>query len=543
MKKKIFSIIIIFLLVSILFACNGNKLPDNGEDEEPVYKTVTFMVDDIKYLEVLVEVEHYATRPDNPEKPENADTFDGWYKTTSYNDVDKWFFDDEKVLEDITLYARWKYLDEEEEYFELLFPNRLPNLSRLDDAVEDDFTVLEDAPDLFIIGVVLDTYYYYLAETMSGYEYIKVYNNTAEPYNMKNHRLVLADPTQGQNYEKEGAKEGNEVLVTGYLFNAFIDEDVMIDPFSTLLIWLKPYYWTIGSGTNAYNKLFSADLVHTTTGGQKGAFEQTIDDFKEFWELDSESNVYEMTNMPMIAKRAIGDSGTDQFFPMISPGAGTPYTHLNASLLRAIEIQKFDDQGGSAEVNVLNKYNELTPDKQIDPDLVYTKKVFNAFEIKDNDEVIDIYENFENAYTYFKPVVRAIIHGLIEESELTSDNEGTVSFKQVGSETNPGIRRWENTVELQYRPPKIGERSMQLIVPLRELAKFDKYLTEENKNVIRVVDHNDYRWNAQAIIYLTVDPEVVGIDNINFRRDEIKSPDRMSAANPKGVKKVNITRP
>ena len=109
--------------------------------------------------------------------------------------------------------------------------------------------------------------------------------------------------------------ERQQSLGSGYLFMGLIDEDFIIPSLSYALIWLKPYYWTVGSGTDAYNKPFSAAVIHKDNSDQKGAISQTIDDFKEFWKIDkSKNNVYELTNMGIVGIRPEG--GTDGMFPI-----------------------------------------------------------------------------------------------------------------------------------------------------------------------------------------------------------------------------------
>lgn len=497
--------------------------------------TVKFVVEGEVVEQLKVKETSFVKRPNNPQKADAE--FDGWYKSEdNYTESNRWIFADERVTKDVSLYGR--FIDEDTELLYYEVEIQLPTLHRLEDAKEADLKVVEDAPELLIIGAVLDTFHFFQNESMSGYEYIKLFNNTEEPYNLKDHRIVLADPLQGQNGESEAARKGNKVLVTGYLFNSYIEEDLIIDPLSTMLLWLKPYYWTIGSGTGAINKTFSADLVHTTFAGKKGAFEQTIEDFKELWELDETIKVYEVTNQPQIAKRK--DAGTEEFFPMISPGAGVPFTHINASLLRSLEIQKFDNQGGSAKVEILNNYKKLSVEERENPERVFDKIVFNAIHITENGETIDIYTEYENAWKYFKPVVRIQIHGLIDETHLEPQHYGTVDLRTTKSVDNPGAKKWENTVELQYRPPRIGERIMQLQIPMRELRKFQTYLIEEQLELLRIVEGvTDYRWET-VNVYVTVNPELV---EINWRTDEIKSPARMNAAAPTKIKLINLTRP
>jgi len=521
--KKILLPFLILIATIMLVACN-----DDVENA-----TVTFMLDGEVFDTKEVEVGLFVERPANPTK-ENFE-FDGWYKSETYTEENRWFFSDEIVEKDTTLYARWVDENTEEEIFKTNI--QAPTLRLLEDAT--NIGVVEDAPDILIIGAVIDSIHYFQNESMSGYEYIKVFNNTNEPYNLKDHRIVLANPAQGQNGENDEAKKGNQVLVTGYLFNHYIDEDIIIDPLDIMIIWLKPYYWVIGSGTGAYNKTFSADLVHTTVGGKKGAFEQTEEDFKEFWGLDNTTKVHTVINQPMIAIRP--ESGTEDFFPMITPGGGTPYTHLNSSLLRTIEIQKFNDQEGTADVEILNKYSSLSEAEKLAPPLVFGKTVFDTIHITDNEETVDIYFNYANAYKYFEPVVRINFHGLIDENQLTDSNKGTVDFSKTGSEENPGIRGWAANVELQFRPPKVGERVMQMMVPARELRKYEEYVLPSQLELMRIASEEvaDYRWE-NVEVHLLVDPLVT---EVNWRRDEIMSPGRFNLASPGKIKKLNLIRP
>lgn len=410
----------------------------------------------------------------------------------------------------------------------------LPSTELLPDAT--DIQVVEGAPELMILEVVLDTFYYFHYEKMSGYEYIKVFNNTNSDYNLKDHRIVLSNPYQGQNWENPDSKLGNKALSTGYLFMGLIDEDYFIPSLSYALIWLKPYYWIVGCGTDAFNKPFSAAIIHKDNTEQKGAISQTIDDFKDFWKMDkSINNVYELTNMGIVGIRP--ESGTDNLFPIFTPGAGTPYTHLNSSLLRSIEIQKFNNQGGKASISLLNKYSDLPTEKQVDPDFIYDKKCFNVMEIKDNNEVVDGYY-FENVWQYFDPIVRINFCGRIDTTSMTP-GQVYVDFKATG---NPGVIGWHNTVGLQFRPPLEGERIMQWQLPLRELTKY-KHLEPEQLLMLRFSGEEDtnYRF-IQKTIKLLKDPSL-GLDLINWRADEVESLGRISSASPNSIKAINLIKP
>ncbi|MDD4000209.1 MAG: hypothetical protein PHX62_04875 [Bacilli bacterium] len=413
------------------------------------------------------------------------------------------------------------------------FEMPLPSTELLADAT--NIEVVEGAPELMILEVVLDTEYYYHYETMSGYEYLKVFNNTTEDYNLKNHRIVLANPIQGQNIEDEQTSLGNKALVTGFLFLGLIDEDFIIPSLSIGLIWLKPYYWTIGSGSNAFNKPFSANVIHKDNSDQQGAISQTISEFKQFWKIEtSEVPVYCLTNMGLIGKRPEG--GTEDLFPIYSPASGTPYTHLNSRLLRSIEIQKFNDQGGTASISLLNKYSALSDEKQKDPDFIYGKKCFNVMEVRDNQEVVDAYD-YLNCWKYFDPVIRVNFCGRVDVTTMTTGQ----TYVDFGGASNPGVLGWDNSVGLQFRPPLPGERIMQLQLPLREYKSYQTYMNPTQLSVMRFSAENvtDYRYITKTI-KLIKDPSL-GLELINWRTDEVASEGRRSCAAPDKIKAINLS--
>lgn len=455
-------------------------------------------------------------------------TLEGWYTDETY--TDKWDFQNDVVTATTILYAKWDF-----EPYEMTI--QLPTTHLLPDAT--DISVVEGAPDLMIIEAVLDSSEYYLSNAMSAYEYIKVFNNTTEEYNLKGHRIVLADPTSGQNGETDEARKGNRPLVTNFLFMGYIDDDFIIPSLSTALIWMKPYYWTAGSGTNAANKIFSAELVHTVSGGEDGAFEQTIEDFREYWELSVEDTpIYELTNMAIAGTRDLSVSGTDQFYPIYSPGSGTMYTHLNSGLLRSIEIQKFDDNDGEVTIDLLNKYSELTAEKQQKPDLVYGKECFNVVEIKNanTNEVVDGYFA-DNTVKYWDPIVRINFCGRVNTSTMTPGQQ----YVNFGATSNTGIQYWDTCTGLQFRPPLEGERVMQWQLPVNELRKYENYMEPTQFAVMRFCSDVIVELRFQAtIILLSVNPETT---EVNLKSDEIKSTNRIQAAAPSKIKAINLLYP
>ncbi|MGI6770886.1 MAG: hypothetical protein ACOX5Y_00470 [Acholeplasmataceae bacterium] len=447
-----------------------------------------------------------------------------------------------KMTADLEITITFEEIVVEPVYYEYTIP--LPSTHLLADATPEDIKVVDGAPDLMIIGVLLDSYYYYNYETMSGYEYFKVFNNTEEPYNLKNHRITLSIPTQGRNYEDEECRAGNIAFVTGTLYSSFIDEDFIIAPLSIGLIWMKPYYWIAGSGSEGFSKPYTADILHGR-GDKPGAMEQTIADFRAFWHLDDTIPVYESCNQPFIGAHTnykINDQ--HPLYPILTPAAGTPYSHLNTGLLRSIEITKFDNQGGTATAELINKYSALPEAKKTNPDPIYGKIAFNALRVRDNNEDVDLYMNYPNIRKYFKPVVRATFAGLIDPTTLSQSQLDGLDKVDFLKASGPGVGHWPNTVELQFRPPKEGEKIMQLQVPLRQYANLEKYMVAEQFAIMRYVSKNEvtYRIMNQTILF-TQDPTGIPIEEIKWRAWEVESEGRMSAACPGKIKLINLTRP
>lgn len=505
---------------------NGNTSNNGSESNKTLYNVVFLTGIDLTIDAIQVYEGDKITPPEFTPVPHY--TLEGWYLEEEH--ITKWDFENDVVSTTTILYAKWNF-----EPYEMQVS--LPTTHLLPQAT--DVKVVEGAPELMIIEAVLDSSEYFLSDAMSAFEYIKVFNNTEEKYNLKNHRIVLADPTSGQNGETEEAKKGNRPLVANYLFIGLIDEDFFIEPLSTALIWMKPYYWTAGSGTNASNKVFSAELIHTVSGGENGAFEQTIADFRDYWELnETDVPVYELTNMAVAGKRDLSVSGTDQFYPIYSPGSGTMYTHLNSGLLRSIEIQKFDDNDGEVTIDILNKYSELDEEKQANPDFVYGKKCFNVIEIKNatTNEAVDGYFA-DNTVKYWDPVVRINFCGRINTSTMT---EGQL-YVNFGATSNPGVLYWDTCVGLQFRPPLAGERVMQWQLPVNELRKYEKNMEPSQFAVMRFCSEVvvELRFEKTTIL-IKVDPET---NEVNLKSDEVKSANRIRAAAPAEIKAINLTLP
>lgn len=426
---------------------------------------------------------------------------------------------------------------------------RMPSTWLLQDAAKEDIKVVEGAPDLMILEAVLDTNVYN-RQGISCNEYIKVFNNTNEEYDLKNHRIVLADPSSGQNGETEEAKKGLKPLAVNYLFSSIIFEEYKIPALGTALIWLKPYYWQAASGATAFTGNFSTETVI-----HKDSINLGVDSFKDYWKLDDSTLVVEACNQPIIGER------NGNTYPIISPGAGIAFTHLNSSLFRSIEISKFNpndtvdgnpievtyDDGNlkdqtkliyPAKLTLENDYKNMTDAERKDPDYIGGKNVFNTVSIKrkDNNALIDGY-HFINTWNYFESVCRINFLGRVDIDEV---EEGLpVDFTVT---TNKGVQGWDSCTGLQFRPPLDGERIMQWQLPVREGAKYNQYMHNKHKPYLRFYSQEiaDLRY-SEITIKLKIDPNVPDAV-IDLKYDEADTDARRSGAAPGIIKIINITR-
>ena len=529
--KKLLSLLMAIIILALSIAACGTNQPTQTSSTTTTKNENTFSVHFLTGIDLSidsVEVEAGKTVNAPTFTPVDHYTLEGWYLDEAY--TTEWNFDTDVVTQDTILYAKWDF-----EPYE--YSIKLPTTHLLPNATE--IKVVEGAPELLILEVVMDSSEYTMGEAMSNYEYIKVFNNTESEYNLKDHRIILANPASGQNGETEEARNGILPLVTNYLFMGYIDEDFIIPPLSTALIWMKPYYWTAGSGTGAYNKPFSSKLIHTTAAGEKGGFEQTIEDFCDYWEIpEGAINILELTNMGFIGKRNMATAGTDDFYPIYSPGSGTMYTHLNGALLRSIEIQKLNTNNGEISADILNKYSELLPEKQASPDYCYGKECFNVLELRytaDN-SVVDAYLP-ENIVKYFEPIVRVTFCGRIDTSTFTVGQQ----YVDFTGAKNPGVKYWDQCVGLQFRPPVEGQRVMQWQLPVNELRWYDQYMTPSQRALLRLCTDvvKDYRFE-NTTIFVDVDP---ALNPIDFKTNEIKSENRLRAAAPLDIKLINLLYP
>ena len=115
MKRKSLFLILISSIMCLLFTligCNSNtgNVPDDN-DSNGVNEYYTVMFDSMGGSAVESQRILKGNLARSPETPEKEDySFIGWYKSTDEN-ADEWHFSTDRVIENITLYAKWQPIE------------------------------------------------------------------------------------------------------------------------------------------------------------------------------------------------------------------------------------------------------------------------------------------------------------------------------------------------------------------------------------------------------------------------------------------------
>ncbi len=181
---------------------------------------------------------------------------------------------------------------------------------------------IADAPDLLITELGLDR---------GIYDYIEVFNNTSEPYNLKNHRILFAFLN-----EQDAATLSATGLCTypGYTRGqVFIYQDYVIPALSKAIIWVAcSVPWTVDKNT------FKLSIEDPALLFGEGGL--TIDKFKSQYNLGKDDLVF------FTRPQYILFNNTSEYDA--TTGFGAPVSRNNTLLTnssidnRAIQIQKIN---------------------------------------------------------------------------------------------------------------------------------------------------------------------------------------------------------
>lgn len=355
-------------------------------------------------------------------------------------------------------------------------------------------TITEPIPgvaDLFITEVSTD---------MGHYNYIEVFNNTTEAYNLKDHRIVFADLTkQG----KSEATNGVFDMALGGASAAYIYQDYEIPALSSAIIWIvNTSPWEVAS-----NKLSEAEGVASLLlGDAEGNL--NVAKFKGVYGLDESTLVFPVRTNYMIGRSDWGDLSTG-WGTALSKSSTNRWADINSSVAnRAVQIQKMDEtkvfktEDGkfyTIEMDVLNREEDIYADGKLDendnllinPDAgisssnrqfihaIFARRVYVTSEtdLTPTGQVlvaadgIDLYnQNTANYYAMFTsgfvtPVATAIIY-----PDITTNDAGEDAAAKWGKSYT--------TFAMQYQAPAAGEHLSKFIPLEGERAKYEAMFAE-----------------------------------------------------------------
>lgn len=346
--------------------------------------------------------------------------------------------------------------------------------------------------DFFITEVSTD---------MGHYNYIEVFNNTTEAYNLKDHRIVFANLTQ---QGKSGATNGVFDVAMGGASAAYIYQDYEIPALSSAIIWIvNTSPWEVSS-----NKVSEAAGVASLLLGD-GEENLNVEKFKNVYGLDESALVFPVRTNYMLGRSDYGNA-TSGWGTALSKGATNRWADINSSVAdRAVQIQKMDEtkvfetEDGRfyvIEMDVLNREEVIYADGVLDANDVlvanpgvnvantnrefihalFARRVYvkSATDLTPTDEVealadtgIDLYnQNTANYYAMFTegfvtPVATAIIY-----PDIVTNDEGADAAAKWGKSFT--------TFAMQYQAPAAGEHLSKFIPLEGERAKYEAMFAE-----------------------------------------------------------------
>lgn len=177
----------------------------------------------------------------------------------------------------------------------------------------------------------------------AAYNFIEVFNNTNAPYNLKGHRIVLADLT------KQGTITPNlfqEPL--GMSGGAYIYQDYIIPALGKAYIWIVAAYpWAVESAASVVQEgrqiVEDTDVSSWVFGPNE--MNLSIAKFQARWELDSNALVFPVRPQYMIHNNTSAYNVADGLGQPVAKAAASRWADINTSTAnRGIQIQKVDQE-------------------------------------------------------------------------------------------------------------------------------------------------------------------------------------------------------
>lgn len=206
-----------------------------------------------------------------------------------------------------------------------------------------------------------------ISTDMGNYNYIEVFNNTTSEYNLKDHRILLADPSKQVKKYSNGLLD----LPLGGAGVTYIYNDYKIPALSSALIWIvNTSPWEVGSD----RKLTEAANVQSLLLGE-GPDNLSVAKFKSIYGLDESVLVFPSRTSYMLGRTDYGVTETNKWGTALAKSASNRWADINSKTdKRMIQIQKvdettvFEEEGKFYvyEMDVLHKEEEIYADGKLD---------------------------------------------------------------------------------------------------------------------------------------------------------------------------------
>lgn len=327
--------------------------------------------------------------------------------------------------------------------------------------------VIEGAPDLMITEVSVD---------MGVYSYIEVFNNTNEPYNLKNHRIVFSDLTKQSLLVDNGLFEQPLGMGSGM----YIYQDYVIPALSSAVIWLVGSFpWKQADGT-MYNGVTGKVLVEEANL-QANIFGDklenlSIEKFRSVYNLSENVEVFPIRTQPCLVNAS--SAGTDDGLGAAPIKVSSSFfAGVNSSIAnRGFQIQKFDldkqfpvtEVEGVAyykyDLGVLNREEDLYVDGVLDYEKMIIfggRESVNAFYARvvyynDNGEIVG-YANRANGIDSYNANKAAYLK--MYREIVTPLSTALIYTNYVDGEA----KKWGSMRSLEYTIPEAGSTLMRYI--------------------------------------------------------------------------------
>ncbi|MFA5692484.1 MAG: hypothetical protein WC907_02610 [Acholeplasmataceae bacterium] len=356
---------------------------------------------------------------------------------------------------------------------------------------------IPDAPDLLITEMSADMGH----NSIPLWEYIEVFNNTTEPYDLFSHRIVYAAPSAQTLLSTHGLFDLplNDRAAAAYIYQ----QDYIIDPLSSAMIWVvNRFPWTIGATpVDGARRVSEQDNMKDQVFGPKTEdnYFLTLERFRNFWNLDDDYKVFPVRLQYILHNN--GSAYNPEYGLGQAVARATTWSGINTAMKdRGIQIQKINQDiffplEGDDKVPVGSKYFKyewLVTNKEED---VYVDGVLQHDKIK--------------AYGTSGASLRETINGLAIRKVYYNSNKEKLGYVSEATGSNKQIDMYGDTGsrlrDLVYKRT-VSPIATALFYPnLIDNSTIERYgyrismeytIPEANSTLMRFIPRHNYSYSG-----------------------------------------------